>query len=577
MLSSITRMNEVRATSHADANATEVSVPRRTAWPYFAAAAVIVVVVAGIRWSFAHPYGVTWDEAGYINEILIDGQRLRTGHVLRLAGRILARSLGRPPAYRLLALPFVGVFGYHTTEVRLVSLACFCLSVLLIYLTARRLSNSSSGALAALIFALSPEVVSASIFYGTDTQLYLGTAGMLYFLFDYWNKGVASTRNWIGLGLAISLGLLSKTSFFAIFVPLVVFWLFASVWQRLRVPGLLPQFKAFALALAVSGPWWALNFKSAFAYGAFARGFVRNSLGPPSLITWARWLKTVFECLLGHGIGVLIVGVLAASLFQLFVRRKLVLDRLQTAAIGACLCAALPIVAVQLSGTNDSLRHISPIVIPLAIVVGILADRSGWMASGAARAFSAVLICVQLAMLMAPVVHPNKEPVSIGFVNGFLPWRVLSRTEQWDWSPVRTLGNSCGVEMPRISYLGSGRALNPASIQYPWVAYATSTRTVRSDIPDVEWLWRFEDGSFDWPAIMNRAAQSDLVITAPYYAGELLERDDLDNQYNAEFEQNLSRDPLFQGPYHFQMGRFKPVDVDVFVKKSLVCPSEGLQ
>jgi hypothetical protein len=75
---------------------------------------------------------------------------------------------------------------------------------------------------------------------------------------------------------------------------------------------------------------------------------------------------------------------------------------------------------------------------------------------------------------------------------------------------------------------------------------------------------------------MTRAAQSDLVITAPHYLGELLERDDLDNQYNAEFEQNLSRDPLFQGPYHFQMGRFKPVDVDVFVKKSLVCPSEGL-
>ena len=83
--------------------------PEAMLWPWIAVAALVFVVAAMIRWSFAHPFGIHWDEALYINEATIDAQRLHHGMLLKLGGRILLKSWGRPPAYRLLALPFVAI------------------------------------------------------------------------------------------------------------------------------------------------------------------------------------------------------------------------------------------------------------------------------------------------------------------------------------------------------------------------------------------------------------------------------------------------------------------------------------
>src|ERR1017187_1722638 len=105
----------------------------RSLWPVFAAVTVIVIILAAIRWSLAHPFGIHWDEASYFNDVGFDVQRLRTGMLLKLGGRVLIKSFGRPPAYRLLALPLLGLFGFHTALARLVSLACFGLSAWFIY------------------------------------------------------------------------------------------------------------------------------------------------------------------------------------------------------------------------------------------------------------------------------------------------------------------------------------------------------------------------------------------------------------------------------------------------------------
>jgi hypothetical protein len=565
-------MDQVLATSTAATTAPEQPKSEHTVWPYFVAATVVVIVMAAIRWSLAHPFGAVWDEAAYFNEIQIDGQRLRTGHLYKLAGRLLFGSFGRPPAYRVLALPFVGLFGFHATQERLVTLACFVLSALFVFLAARRVSGALSAALAALIFVLSPEVVSASLYFATDSALYLATAAMLYFIFVYWGDGAASTGNWIGLGLAIGLGFLSKTSFFAIFLPVIVFWFFASHWSRLRVPGLKPQRNALLLALVIAGPWWVFNFRNAVAYGRYARSDVRGSLGPPSLITWARWLETFFLCLLGPSITILIVALLAGGFVMLIRKKKLVQSRFEVAVIGVCLCAALPTVAAQVSGTNHLMRYLTPALIPLAIIIGLLADRSVWTRSRAAISVSVVLAISQLAMLVAPSIRPNKEPLDVGFMNAVLPWRATIQFDQWDWRPVQSLGDDCGVKMPAISYLGNGRAFSMPQIQFPWVVRTTSTRALELDIPTVKWLWRFdEDGPIDWQTVMEAANQSDMAITAPHYTGVMQDFNNLDNQYNGDFEQRLLQDPLFQGPFHFTMGRFQPIDVDVFVKKNLSC------
>jgi 4-amino-4-deoxy-L-arabinose transferase-like glycosyltransferase len=554
------------------AEAVEQPASERIVWPVFAVVTVTVIALAAIRWSLDHPYGIHWDEAQYFNDVGIDVQRLRGLMLVRLAGRILIKIWGRPPAYRLLALPFLALFGFHTATARLVSLACFGLSSWFIYLATRRLGSRVAGAFAVLIFALSPEVISASIFFSTDTPLYLAVSAMLYYLFASWTDTAEHPSHWIGLGLAIGLGFLSKASFAAIAFPVLAFAFLAGRWGYLGVPRLASPLKAGALAFLVAAPWWLVNIRAAVITAHIARTFVRNSLGPPSLATWIRWLNSVFQCLLGHGVSILIGLVLIACVIRV-IKKEAFVDPLRKAALGACACAGAPIILAQLSGTNHLLRHISPAVIPLAIAVGVLSDTAQWARSWASITLSGTLFFVQLAMIVAPVLFPNNHPVDLGFVNGALPWRTMVRFDQWNWTPVRDISQSCGVDSPTISYLGAGRAFDPPQIEYPWVAQIIPTRRATFPVPDVRWLWRYEDGPLDWQKVMGLAGQSDIVLTAPHQVGEVRYKEDLDNQYNAEFAERLSRDPRFRGPIRLEMGRFEPVEVDVFLKKAGVCQS----
>src|SRR5882762_11858888 len=130
-----------------DDQASEQPKSERNIWYFFAFFIITAILVAAICWSLAHPYGIHWDESQYLNDIQINGQRFRTGHLLKLAGSILIKNL-RPPAYRLLAFPLIGVLGYHTTEARLISLACFVLSAFFVFLSVRRISTPEAGTFA---------------------------------------------------------------------------------------------------------------------------------------------------------------------------------------------------------------------------------------------------------------------------------------------------------------------------------------------------------------------------------------------------------------------------------------------
>lgn len=543
-------------------------------WLIFAPVTVTVILVAAIRWSLAHPYGIHWDESAYINEAFLDAQRLRHGMIIKLGGRILLGSWGRPPAYRLLSDPFLALFGLTTTTPRLVSLACFALSSWFVYLATSQIASRTAGAFAVLIVCLAPEVISASIFFGTEGPLYLATAAMLYYLFASWREPSGQARHWIGLGLAVALGFLSKTSFFLIGLPALIFWFVISLRGKFGATGWRLPLKAGLLALVIAGPWWVVNIKGTVAYGKYARGFVRNSLGPPSVTTWTKWLNTVVQCLLGHGVSLVIGLVFVVWVWQSIISKKTILSPLEKSAVGVCMCAGVPIVLAQLSGTNHLLRHISPAVIPLAITVGLLADHTGLAYSWTWTAIVSMFFAFQLAMIVYPVVFPNTEPVNLEFVNGGPPWQTMVRLEQWDWGAVREIVKDCGIDSPKISYLGGGREFNPPAIQYPWVAEAATTRLAMPAFPDVTWLWRYEDGPLDWYKVMASAEQSDIVITAPHYIGEVIIKENLDNQHNLEFVDRLSMDPRFQGPFRFQVGRFDPVEVVAFVKQGIECHPE---
>lgn len=549
-----------------EAKAEQNVAPDRRLWPLIAAVPVLVVVLTAIRWSLDHPYGIHWDETIYLNEAATDVQHLRSWMFVKLAGNIL-KSWARPPAYRIFALPFLAPFGFHTTTARLVSLACYGLTSWTIYLATRFIGSRVAGVFAVLIFALSTEVVVSSTFFSTEAPLFLATAGMLYFLLRYWTEKVPSRYNWIGLGLAVGTGLLSKVSFAVIAIPVLVFFVidgYRKGQDRRLAPFLL---KAGALAGLVAGPWWLLNFRSALTYAGYARDQSRSSLGTSLFAIWGQWLGSVCLGLVGPAVSVLIILVTIACIRKLLLTRNAILDPLQKTALIACAVAGVPLVAVQLSGTNHLLRYLAPAVIPLAIAVGVLSDQSGWSRSRVAIAISCVLFLVQLGMITSPTLFPNNQPIDPGLVNGALPWRVLVRFDQWDWRTIRDISRACSIEIPTIAYLGNGRAFNPPQIQFPWVVAGTPP-------PDVTWLWRYEDGPLNWDKLSSSIAHTDIVITAPHYVGQLTDRQDLDNQHNAAFADRLSRDPQFREPIRVEMGRFEPVEVEVFLKKNLVCRQE---
>jgi len=536
-------------------------------WLLFTGVSVLLILMAATRWILDHPYGIHWDEALYFNQAVTNIWKFKSENLHKIGGVFLSGDSSRPPAYRVLVLPLLALFGFKIAVARFVSLALSSVSAWLIYLATRRVGSPVAGAFAVLVFSLSPDVVSASIFFSSDAPLYLASSAMLYFLFVHWSDRSINPGNWVGLGLAIGLGFLSKTSFVLIAFPVLAFALIAGR-RRLGVPGLAFLLKAGALAFLIAAPWWLLNIRNALRYAKFAMDAPRNSLGPSSLHIWAQWLGTVALGLLGPGLTIVIVLVAVFAFHQIIITRKTALDPVQRTALIACLCAALPLVVVQLTGTNHLLRYLTPAVIPLAITVGVLADKTGWARCWLSIAASAFCFVAQLVMLTAPVVFPNTQPVDPGFKNGGLPWRIMVRFDQWNWKPLRDISDTCAIETPRISYLGNGRAFNPPQLQYPWVVRGSSP-------PDATWLWRYEDGPVDWTKVMGSIGQSDIVLTAPHYVGQVTDWQDLDNQHNAEFSERLAQDARFRGPIRLEMGRFEPIEVLVFLKKTLVCHSAG--
>lgn len=539
-------------------------------WLWLIGLLLLPLVVAGIRWMFDHPYGIHWDEALYFNNVLIDLHKLHTGSLRKLASILIGPDGVRPPANLLVALPFLAVFGFHIVIARLVTLACWGVSGGILYLTTRRIAGPAAGAVAILVFCLSPEVISASIFFSTEGPFYLATALMLYFVSFYWGDEAEHPRGWIGLGLAIGLGLLAKSSFVLIAVPVLAVTLFFAGRHNRTISALSSYLKAGALAFVVAAPWWLESFRYAFSYAKFAREQPRNSLGVPSLVTWAKWFFTVVVSLIGPGLSILIGVIVVVALRKIVVKREVRLNPTHRAALVACVCGVLPIVALQLSGTNHLLRYLCPAVIPFAMAVGILSDATGWIRSRSALVVSGVLGVVQVLMIVTPVAFPNHRPVDPGFYNGGLPWRIMARFEQWDLKPLREIAQGCGLEKPKIAFLGMGRPLNPPQILYPWFA-AGVTANERNGFPQPQWLWRYEQGPLDWPQVMSSAEQSDMVLTAPGFVGQATDRQPLDNQYNREFAGKLGSDPRFRGPIRLEVGRFEPVELLVFLRNDLAC------
>ena len=538
-------------------------------WLVFAWFAVVVIAAAAVRWILDHPFGIHWDEALYFNNVLRDLHNLHSGSVRQLGSILIGGDIRRPPANLLVALPFLTVFGFHTAIARLVTLGCWGLSGWLVYLTTRRIGSTAAASFAVLVFCLSPEVISASIFFSTEGPFFVATALMLYCLSFFWTGTTPLRMAWIGLGVAIGLGFLAKSSFALIALPVLALTFLLVRRNYPNVQAISSLSKAGVLGAMIAAPWWLKNLGSALAYTKFAREQPRNSLGHPSLVTWAKWSFTVATSLIGPGL-VILIGIVFVIALRKILRKEGRLDQVSRIAVITCASGVVPLVALQLSGTNHLLRYLCPALIPFAIAVGLLADTSGWIRTKTALVLSGTLVVAQIFMIVLPVAFPNNQAVDPGFFNGGLPWRIMVRFDQWDWARLRNISQGCGLEKPKIAFLGMGRPLNPPQLLYPWFA-AGASPSERDGFSEPLWLWRYEQGPINWRAVMSLIEGADVVLTAPGFLGQATDRQDFDNHDNREFADRVSRDPRFRGPIRLKMGRFEPLEVDVFLRANLAC------
>ncbi|HEY9844971.1 MAG TPA: glycosyltransferase family 39 protein, partial [Candidatus Caenarcaniphilales bacterium] len=269
-----------------------------------------LVGIASIFWSINHPYGIHWDEASYINLAHKDIIFFKDQGFLGLAASIVGGDRSRPAAYRLLAIPITLIAGVDSGILRFISVLFWGISLIFVYLAAKRLAGPPAGGFATVFLGICPTIISSIMAYGTEYPLYLSIAATLHFLFLDWNCHRKASRNWIGLGLALGLGAWSKASFGVVVVPIMLL-AFALSWRRVVV-GPSPKFllKAVALAIALASPWWLLNFQQSLAYIRTASSFERHSLGPPSLATWIKWLDRFAHFGIGYPLTLLTIAIL---------------------------------------------------------------------------------------------------------------------------------------------------------------------------------------------------------------------------------------------------------------------------
>lgn len=535
----------------------------RVFWSTFGLVAFCTISIAVVHWIWDHPYGTNWDEARYINRAYRDVAFFQDGGLFQLFQGLVSEDRSRPPAYRMLVLPFSLLFGTSTTLLRVCAWGFWGATLGFVYLAGRAIAGPIAGAFAALFLLVCPIAIGPNMRFYVDYPLYLAIAATFYFLFRDWNRETPSRYNWIGLGIALGLGGLAKPTIIFTIGP-VLFLALVLSWRRMiTTPTPKSLIQASVLGFVLMLPWWVFNWKPAIAKAFLSGGFVRHSIASESFFDKTLGLLYVFsQTMLGPALTLLAIGIVVTFLAQLQ-RQKLQIEIGQLTAIAACLMGSLPLLLMALVKDNHNPRLYNPSLLPLAIAIGILAVLSYWTKRRLLAAIATALIVFQVAVIVTPT--PGEPQYKAGdLASKQLLWgnptSVLRRLEQWDWSLLKEVAQQQGIHNPLIAYLGNDSNLNPPQIAFPWVKNNEPAR--------VTWLWNSVTGDIDWEKVMSTVKLSDLVITVPELEGDAADRSDLDNQYNAELVERLQQDPQFAPPVPLKLGYYHPIEALVFVRQS---------
>lgn len=232
---------------------------------------LLLSVGAMLWWSIDHRFPVEWDEANYVNYVLDDHRRFVEGGFTALAKSYLFADRVRPPAYRVFALgSATGIFDQSVTTLRLHSAAAFLLCAALLHFAA---GGGAAGWWTVAFFSASPAIVNTFLWFGTEFPLFFATAILLVALMREWKFGALTAI----LAIALTIGALSKITFFAVAGPAVLAWLLSATKQerRARVAALAI---ASVVCLLIAGPWWGWNYRLALEYAQYGRTFPRAAV-----------------------------------------------------------------------------------------------------------------------------------------------------------------------------------------------------------------------------------------------------------------------------------------------------------
>jgi hypothetical protein len=295
--------------------------------------------------------------------------------------------------------------------------------------------------------------------------------------------------------------------------------------------------------------------------------FERHSLGQSSPAVWGRYLRAFF----GEGMGPLAAAVMAAGVvgagLEPLVRKvrpdqptARLTQRARWVAIWVLVLGPVPLVLTQMLGVNHGVRLVTPAFYFLAIAGAAGAAACGWLRRPVVSALLALPLLVQTVTIVAPPLT-RAAPVAAVADRVVGERHVFRDFEQWDYDPLVAMARDRGLSRPSVAFLGTGHAYNRAQL---WLAWAQQPgRRV-----DVERLWRWEQREFSMDKVIDGARGYDIVLTAPALVGDPLERQELDNQYNAEFAERLRSDPAFGQPEVIRVGRIEPLELLVFFNAS---------
>lgn len=527
-------------------------------WPLFALIVSGVIFSAMLFYVLDAPLPNSWDEALYFNMAHNDHYAFQEGGLRGLISALRWADPYRPPAHRILALPYHLIFGIHPIALKAHALSFWCFALWLIYLAGKSLVGADAGALTVIYLAVCPAVIYTGKLFYSEYAMYFAIATMLFIVSKIIQNNRDQFVHWVVLAACVALGGLAKLSFFFILGPFALILLSLGLRDATIKPRPVFLITSIGFGGLLTLPWWIPHFSDVlhFIFNVTAT-FERHSLGPGiSFGKFLAWMKLIWWTVLGPAMALL------ALLFLItFALRYHRFDKQKKVIIWTLLLSAVPTLVLAFVGTNNNPRYLGPALFLLALAFGVMAQVTGWLTSRKGRLIPAGLIAWQLAVLVWPTPGDSRyqkgddsKTILIGNYTG-----MFRRPDQWDWEGFWELVPK-QIQYPIIGELGQGQGMNPPQISYPW-----AKRHLKSE---VRLLWRYELGPIDWESVIEEAVKCHVIVTAPGFVGKKGSKFDLDNQHNAEFVRRLERDNRFKGPIRLSIGRFDPVELFIFFRQS---------